>query len=81
MSPALAIICCGMIEYGMEHFAHLGELVGLLVRYMDGVFGIYAVSGDAAERQVSEYFDKVAVGYPPPHWCSMWSLFQTHIGS
>ena len=28
MSPALAILCYGMIEYGMEH---LGELVGFVV--------------------------------------------------
>ena len=26
--PALAILCCGMIEYDMEH---LGELVGFVV--------------------------------------------------
>ena len=63
MSPALAILCCGMIEYEM---GHLGELVGFMVRYMDDVFGIYAVSDDAEEKQVSEYFEKVAVGYPPP---------------
>ena len=29
MSPALAILCCGMIEYDMEH---LGQLVGFVVR-------------------------------------------------
>ena len=28
MAPALAILCCGMVEYGMEH---LGELVGFVV--------------------------------------------------
>ena len=39
MSPALAILCCGMIEVEMEH---LGGLVGFMVRYnvMDAVFGI-----------------------------------------
>ena len=62
MSPALAILCCGMIEFGMEH---LGGLVGFAVRYMDGEFGIYAVSDDAEEKQVSEYFRKVVVSYPP----------------
>ena len=63
MSPALAILRCGIIEHGMEH---LGELVWFVVRYMDGVFGIYAVSNDADEEQVSEYFGRVAVRYPPP---------------
>ena len=38
MSPALAVPCRGMIEYGVEHF---GDLVGFVVRYMDDVFGIY----------------------------------------
>ena len=33
---------------------------------MDGVFGIYAVSNDAEEKQVSKYFGNVAVSYPPP---------------
>ena len=32
VSPALDILCYGMIEYGMEH---LGKLVGFVVRYMD----------------------------------------------
>ena len=59
---------------------HLGELVGFVVRYMDDMFGIYAVSNDAEETVVSEYFGLVAVGYPL-HWCSMWSQFQTRIGS
>ena len=36
-SPALAILCCGMIDFEMEH---LGGLVGFVVRYMDDVFGI-----------------------------------------
>ena len=68
MSPALAIlcsVCCGMVEYEMEH---LGGLVGFVVRYMDDVFGIilYAVSNDAEREQVSEYFGRVAASYPPP---------------
>ena len=37
MSLALAILCCAMIENGMEHF---GELVGFVVRCMDDLFGI-----------------------------------------
>ena len=32
MSPALAILCYGMIEYGMDH---LGELVGFVVQYSE----------------------------------------------
>ena len=44
MLPALAILCCAMVEYAM---VHLGGLVGLVVRYMDDVFGVYAVSNDA----------------------------------
>ena len=53
MPPALAILRCAMIEYDMEH---LGELVGFVVRYMDDAFGIYAVSNDAEEELVREYF-------------------------
>ena len=52
----------------------------LVVRCMDGAFGIYAVSNDAEEELVGEYFGLVAVGYTH-HWCSMWHQFQTHIGS
>ena len=33
---------------------------------MDDVFGTYAVGNDAEEEQVSKYFGKVAVSYPPP---------------
>ena len=40
LSRALAILCCGMIEYGMEH---LGELGGFVVRYMDDVLGIIII--------------------------------------
>ena len=63
MSPALAILCCGMIEFEMEH---LGGLVGFVVQYMDDVFGTYAVGNDDEAEQVSKYFGKVAVSYPPP---------------
>ena len=38
-----------------------GGLVGFVVRYMDDTFGTYAVGDDAEEKQVSEYFGKVAV--------------------
>ena len=50
MSPALAILCCGLIELEMEH---LGGLVGFVVRYMDDVFGTYAVGDDAEAEQAS----------------------------
>ena len=63
MSPDLAIMCCAMIEYGMEH---LGGLVGFVVRCMHDVFGIYALSNDAEEELVSAYFGRVAVSYLPP---------------
>ena len=59
MSHALAILYCAMIANGMEH------LGGLVVRYMDDVFGIYAISNDAEEKLVSEYFGQVAVRYLP----------------
>ena len=62
MSLALAILRCAMIEYEV---GHLGELVGFMVRHMDDVFRTYAVSDGAEEKQVSECFEKVAVGYPP----------------
>ena len=63
MSPALAILFCGMIEFEMEH---LGGLVGFVVCYMDDVFGTYAVGNDAedSEEQVSKYFGCELT--PPP---------------
>ena len=45
-----------MIEYDIEH---LRELVGLAVQHMGDVFGLYAVSNDAEEELVSEYFGRV----------------------
>ena len=42
-----------MIEYDMEH---LGGLIEFVVRYMDGLFGIYAVSNGAEEELAREYF-------------------------
>ena len=78
MSPALAILCCGRIEFEMEH---LGGLVGFVVRYnvMDDVFGIHAVSDGAEEKQVSEYFRKVAVSYPPPLVLNVEPVSDSHL--
>ena len=43
------------------------DLTGGVVRYMDDVFGLYAaVHTDSEEKQVNEYFEKVATSYPPP---------------
>ena len=77
MSPALAILCCWMIEFEMEH---LGGLVGFVVRYMDDVFGTYAVGDDAEAEQVSKYFGnlKVAVRYPPPLALTMEPVSDSH---
>ena len=36
-----------------------------MVRYMDDVFGLYAVHTNSEEEQVNEYFDRVAMSYPP----------------
>ena len=78
MSPGLTILCCAMVEMGME----LGPegLIGTVVRFMDDVFGIYAVGNGAEEQLVREYYGGIAVGYPH-HWCSMWSSLQTCIVS
>ena len=79
MSPALAILCCAVIEYAMEH---LGELVGFVVRCMDDVFDIYGVGNDAEEELVRGYFGVTnSCGLTPHHWCSMWSQFWTRISS
>ena len=40
-----------MIEYDKEH---LGAQVGFVVRYVDGVFGMYDVSNGAEEELVGE---------------------------
>ena len=39
---------------------------GGIVRYMDDVFGIYAVQTDEEERTVRDWFKRVGSGYPPP---------------
>ena len=64
MSPGLAILCCAMVELEMG----LGPegLIGTVVRFMDDVFGIYAVGNGAEEQLVREYYGGIAVGYPPP---------------
>ena len=41
-------------------------LIGTVVRFMDDVFGIYAVGNSAEEHLVKEYYGGIAVGYPPP---------------
>ena len=64
MSPGLAILCCAMAELEME--LGLEGLIGTVVRFMDDVFGIYAVWNGAEEQLVREYYSGIAVGYPPP---------------
>ena len=64
MSPGLAILCCAMVEMEMEQGPE--GLIGTVVRFMDDVFGVYAVGNDAEEQLVREYYGGIAVGYPPP---------------
>ena len=45
---------------------------------MDDVFGIYAVSNDAEEEMVSEYFGRVAVSYPPTLLLDVESISGSH---
>ena len=64
--------------YGMEH---LGGLVRFVVRYnvMDVVFGIlYAVSNDAEDELVSEYFGRVAVSYLASRMCNVEPVSYSH---
>ena len=64
-SPAMAIIMCAMVE-----ILRLGEapdgMVGGMMRYMDDVLGIVAVSTAAEETAARSWFEKVASGYPKP---------------
>jgi hypothetical protein len=53
-------------------------LIGTVVRFMDDVFGVYAVGNDAEEQLVREPYGRIAVGYPPP---PMWNSLQTYIVS
>ena len=62
MSPGLAVIALSMVETKMEPGP---DLTGGMVRYMDDVFGLYAVHTDSEEEQVNKYFERVAVSYPP----------------
>ena len=41
------------------------DLIGGMVRYMDGVLGLYAVCTGTEEEQVNEYVERVALNYPP----------------
>jgi hypothetical protein len=65
MSPAMAIIMCAMVEILMLADAPEG-MVGGMMRYMDDVLGIVAVSSAAEEAAVRAWFAKVASGYPKP---------------
>ena len=42
------------------------DLIGGVVRYVDTVFGLYAVHSDSDEEHVNGYCSKVATSYPPP---------------
>ena len=64
MSPGLAILCCAMVELDMESGPE--GLIGTVVRFMDDVFGIYAVGNSAEEQLVMGHYGRIAVGYPPP---------------
>ena len=69
MSPGLgrlAVIALSMVEANMEPGP---DLTGGMVRYMDDVFGLYAVHTNSEEEQVNTYFERVTTSYPPPHWC------------
>ena len=63
MSPGLAVIALSMVETKMEPGP---DLTSGMVRYMDDVLGLYAVSTRTEEEQVNKYFERVAVSYPPP---------------
>ena len=67
MSPGLAVIALSMVETKMEPGP---ELIGGMVRYMDDVLGLYyVVCTGCEEEQVNKYFERVALSYPPLHWC------------
>ena len=63
MSPGLAVIALSMVETKMEPGP---DLTGGMVRYMDDVFGLYAVHTGSEEEQVNKYFERVALSYPAP---------------
>ena len=63
MSPHMAVLTLAMFELEMEEPS---GLVGGIVRYMDDVFGIYAVQTEEEERTVQDWFKVVGASYPPP---------------
>ena len=63
MSPHMAVLACAITELAMDEPE---GLVGGVLRYMDDVFGIYAVQTDEEECAVRGWFQKVENGYPPP---------------
>ena len=65
MSPAMAIIMCAMVETQMLVTAP-NDMVGGVMRYMDDVLGIVAVSNAAEETEIRAWFAEVASGYPKP---------------
>ena len=63
MFPHMAVLTLAMFELAMEEPS---GLIGGIVRYMDDVFGIYAVQTDDEEKMVRDWFKTVGSGYPPP---------------
>ena len=58
-----------MVETKMEPGPDLIAIGGhgmAMVRYMDGVLGLYAVHTGSEEEQVNKHFWRVAMSYPPP---------------
>ena len=66
MSPGSAVITLSMVETKMESGP---DLTGGMDRYIDDVFGLYAVHTSSEGEQVNTYFVRVATSYPPTHWC------------
>jgi hypothetical protein len=65
MSPSMAIIMCAMVEILFMDGAP-DDLVGGVMRYMDDVLGIVAVSTAAEEAAARAWFKRIATGYPKP---------------
>ena len=63
MSQMLSVIAVSMVETKVEPGP---DLTGGMVRYMDDVFGLYAVHTSSEEEQVNKYSERVATSYPPP---------------
>ena len=64
MSPGLAVTALSIVETKMEPGT---DLTGGMVRYMDNVFGLYAVHSGSEEEQENKYFERVAVSYSGSH--------------